>query len=51
MYTQNVEASSQYGLYYAVWSFSLADYEIDMFPPLKFSAMVWRKEFKVKLRG
>ncbi|KAF9318690.1 hypothetical protein BG003_010726 [Podila horticola] len=46
MYTQNVEASSQYGLYYAVWSLSLADYEIDMFPPLKFSAMVWRKEFK-----
>ncbi|KAG0019050.1 hypothetical protein BGZ81_009949 [Podila clonocystis] len=44
-YAKDVEAS-QYGLYYAVWSLSLADYEIDMFSPLKFSAMTWRKEFE-----
>ncbi|KAG0038855.1 hypothetical protein BGZ82_010652 [Podila clonocystis] len=37
----------QRGLYYAVWSLSLANYDVGMFTPLGFTSMTWNKESRV----
>ncbi|KAG0086381.1 hypothetical protein BGZ92_008181 [Podila epicladia] len=36
----------QRGLYYAVWSLSLANYDVSMFTPLGFASKTWNKESK-----
>ncbi|KAF9215385.1 hypothetical protein BGZ59_001506 [Podila verticillata] len=43
MHVEEVE-NLQHGLYYAVWSLNLANYEIDMFSPLKFASTIWNKD-------